>query len=230
MSLILDALKKLDREKSFRRRGAANIASEILNVDFPRRGKRMGIYLAGVSFTVVAAAAVTYAVITEFGFLSKAPPPVPLAPAPRQEVASVPSPQAAPAPPEPVRDDRDRMSPISKIQIPAEGKIPTESKNPVPSPSEERTTRNVMLKEAPIAPKTPRKTVEQTPQRPAATAPSLNLEGIIWSEEPSKRFALINNAIAAEGSEIRGVKVIKIDPHLVHFSYNGQPFEISLYQ
>ena len=40
MSLILDALKKLDREKSTRRDRTANIAADILGPDLPRPGKR----------------------------------------------------------------------------------------------------------------------------------------------------------------------------------------------
>lgn len=226
MSLILDALKKLDREKSSRRIGTANIAVKILRPALPHPRKRIRLYFAAVCLTAVAIAAVTYGVIVEFGFLPKSSPPVPLnAPAPSQQVAT------ALHSPEPVRDARDEISQIPpKIQIPAESKIPAEIKNPATSLGEEKATRNVMSKEADVAPQNTKKTPERTPKAPATTPPSLTLSAIAWSEEPSKRLALINDTITTEGSEIQGVKVVEIDPHRVRFSYNGQAFEISLSQ
>ena len=79
MSLILDALKKLDREKSSRRNGTSNIAVEILRPDATRPGKRIPLYLLVVALTAVVTAALTYAVV-EFRFLSKPSPPATLHP------------------------------------------------------------------------------------------------------------------------------------------------------
>ncbi len=59
MSVILDALRKLDREKSSRRNGTANIAVEIIRPDLSRPGKRVSPYLAALSLTAIAAAAIT---------------------------------------------------------------------------------------------------------------------------------------------------------------------------
>jgi hypothetical protein len=39
---------------------------------------------------------------------------------------------------------------------------------------------------------------------------------------------MINGTIATEGSVIEGVKVVEIHPNKVRFSYNGQPYEISM--
>lgn len=75
MSVILDVLRKLDREKSSRRRSAtANIALEILKPDLPRSEKRIPLYFAAVGLTAIATAAITYALVG-FGFLSKSPSP-----------------------------------------------------------------------------------------------------------------------------------------------------------
>ncbi len=60
MSVILDALKKLDREKSFRKSMTANIAVEILRPDLPRLGKRFPHYFATIFLTAMAAAVITY--------------------------------------------------------------------------------------------------------------------------------------------------------------------------
>ena len=90
MSVILDALKKLDREKSLRRSGTANIAVEILRPDPPHPGKRVQMPLVIVALTTVVTAALTYAVV-EFGFVSKSSPPAPMnPPASSQQVAPAP--------------------------------------------------------------------------------------------------------------------------------------------
>jgi general secretion pathway protein B len=74
MSLILDALKKLDREKSSRRNGTSNIAVEILRSDSTRPAKGIPLYLLVVALTAVVTAAITYAVVG-IRFLSKPSPP-----------------------------------------------------------------------------------------------------------------------------------------------------------
>jgi general secretion pathway protein B len=77
MSLILDALKKLDREKSSRRNGPSNIAVEILRPDPSRPAKGIPLYLLVAALTAVVTAVITYAVV-EFRFLSKPSPPASL--------------------------------------------------------------------------------------------------------------------------------------------------------
>ena len=53
MSQILDALKKLDRERSSRPNGAADIAVEILRPNLPRPAKRILRYIPAVSLRAV---------------------------------------------------------------------------------------------------------------------------------------------------------------------------------
>jgi general secretion pathway protein B len=237
MSLILDALRKLDREKSSRRNGAVNIAAEILRPDLPRPRKRMWVYFMPFFLTAVAIAAITYAVI------SKTPPPAAINP-----VAS--SLQVTPAPRshEPVRDARDEVirdrpkmqasienkSPVetkkpTEIKKPAESeKQPVEVKIPPLSPSEEKISSEVISKEAPVVPGDMKKPSEQTPRRSAVTPASLRLSGIVWSEEPSKRLAVINGIVTTEGYVFEGVKVVEIHPDHVLLLLNDQPFELSL--
>jgi general secretion pathway protein B len=259
MSVILDALKKLDREKSSRRNGAANIAVEILRPDPPQSGKRIPLYFAVVSLTAIATVAITYAVMVGFGFLSKSTPPAAVnPPAPSQQVSPAPpdssflsrsippafinppapSQQVVPTPPshEPIHEARDEMSPVPpKIQNPAEGKklAPSPGENKV---VEKKVDQKVIPEEVPIAPQKTEKPVEHTPnpaqQLPkesvTTTPPSLKISAIVWYEEPSKRLAMINGNLTSEGSFIEGVKVEEIFPNRVRFSFNGQPFEISI--
>jgi hypothetical protein len=124
MSLILDALKKLDREKSFRRIRTGNIAVEILRADRTFPGKRIRLYFVAVFLTAIAAAAITYGMIAGFGLSSKTSPPGRVSPSPpSQEVAPPASSR------EPVREDRDEITRVPpKVLNPAESRA--ESKIP----------------------------------------------------------------------------------------------------
>jgi hypothetical protein len=90
MSLILDALRKLDREKSPLRKPTGEITTEILRTDSPRPRKSSGFYFASLGLTAIAAAAVTYAAIVGLDFFPKSSPPPSSGPAEKSE-------QAAPA-------------------------------------------------------------------------------------------------------------------------------------
>ena len=220
MSLILEALKKLDREKSSRWTRTANIAVEILRPDLPHPGKRIPLYFVAISLTAVAAAVITYAVVTQFGFPSKPSPPASVyAPAPTQQV--VPSSPSR----ETIRDARDEVS-----RVPPKVQDQARSKSPVAPLSEKKESPKVISEEADVTPADIKKPVERTPDGSVPTPPSLTVSGIIWSEEPSKRFAVINGTVATEGSVIYGVKVMEIHPTHVLLSNKGQSFEISLFK
>ena len=218
MSVILDALRKLDREKSSRRNGTAPIAVEILRPDLSHPGKKIPLYIAAISLTAMAAAAITYVMVSAPGFLSKSSPPVPVSLSPSSQ-------QATPAPlsREPIRDAQDEVSRVPpKTETPA-GSKPTET-----SSGEKKTDRNVISEEENVAPGNTKKAVEQTPTGSATTPPSLKISAIVWYEDPSKRFAMINGTITTEGSLIEGVKVVEINPTGVRFLHNGQYFEIPI--
>jgi general secretion pathway protein B len=276
MSVILDALRKLDREKSSRQNAPTNIAVEILRPDLPRPMKKFPLVIATVSLTAIAAVVVTYVVILKFGFLPKTLLPgqkslhvstQPVAPAQPDssvllrsfppEPTNLPalSQQGAPTPP-------DSGLP-SKSSPPASTNLPLASRQVAPAPLEP----GFPLKSSPPAPTTPPVPNQQVvpappsresardargeigrvppkiqipaeskssktavpPSNGSATAlPSLKISAIVWYEEPSKRFAMVNGVIANEGSFVEGVKVEKIYPDRVRFSHNGRPFEIAI--
>ena len=253
MSVILDALRKLDREKSSRRKGTANIAVEILRPDLTHPGKRIPVYIVTVAVAAIAAAAITYAVMSEFGLLSKSSPlATKTVPAPSQQVApvspksgvssrlSLPAPVNPPAaskqipasvPHVPVSDAQGEMSRVPpKVQGPVEKKdradvkIPAESKSPA-TPVVDKKTQDVIPKELDT---TPKKAPEPTPNISATTPASLKLSAIVWYEDPSRRFAMINGIMATEGSSVEGMKVVEINPTSVRLLHDGQYFEISM--
>jgi general secretion pathway protein B len=169
MSLILDALKKLDREKSSRRNGTANIAVEILRADPPSRAKRMLRYFAAVPITAAATACITYAVIAGFGILSKSSVPATVSSPPAQQSA------AALPPRETISNSTDEIGRApTKIQDSAESK-----KSAIPPPGK-KAGRDIFAKEPDVVPETIRKSAEPTPKVSATPLPSLKLSGIIW--------------------------------------------------
>ena len=246
MSLILDALKKLDRERLWRPNGPPNIDIEILRPDPPLRRKRIQLYFAAIFLTAVATTAITYAVVVRFGFPSKSLPPAPVnSPTPSQQVtpapreanspskslppasmnSAVPSPQVMPAPlsHEPARASREETSQESPtIQN------PPENKNPVTFLGETKKGENVISEEADIALENKGKSVEPIPSGSTKTPPSLRITVISWYEDPSKRFAFINGSMAHEGDIIEEAKIVEIYPNRVLFLHNGQYFEISM--
>ena len=126
MSLILDALKKLDREKSSRRSGTMNIAHEILRPDRPRPGKTNLFYLAAGVLAVVATTVSAYWV---FAFLLKPSPPLT-----RNPPASIQ--QVAPAAP------LERNAPLSPASAISSGPIP-QTDSPLASGAVKKTTPTI---------------------------------------------------------------------------------------
>ena len=248
MSVILDALRKLDREKLSRRSAAANIAVEILRPDLPRPGKKIPVYIVTVSLTAIVAAAITYAVMLEFGLLPKSSPPVqksfpvstqPIAPAPPDSSflsrSSPPGPTNLPAPSQQVAPVPLDSGFPSKSLPPAPTNPPVSSPQVAPVPLSREPARDARGEISRVPPKVQTPVESKTSKigvppsnGSATTLPSLKLSAIVWYEEPSKRFVMVNGVIANEGSVVEGAKVEEIYPDRVRFSHNGRPFEISI--
>jgi general secretion pathway protein B len=88
--------------------------------------------------------------------------------------------------------------------------------------------RNVPVKEADIAPEKPQIPPEPAAREPAMAFPSLNISAIVWYEEPSKRFAMINGVIVTEGAVVEGMKVETIYPDRVRFLHRSQHLDIPI--
>jgi general secretion pathway protein B len=140
MSVILDALKKLDREKPSRRNEPINIAAEMLKPDGPSSRRKRSLSIAIGIITIVATAAVTYTVIAKFGFLSKSSSPVPASlSVPGQEgpsasrEAGIPLKPSSPAvasvpPPGPAS-----VVPAPSPSVPAHPPVPRQQTEPAPA-------------------------------------------------------------------------------------------------
>jgi hypothetical protein len=168
MSLILDALKKLDREKSSRRRkGAANIAAEILKPDPPRPQTRTLVYFAAVSLTAVAAAVITYGLMGGFGSLWKTSPPAAVK-------SSEPSQLVPPAPPKPgsmltSSSPASVNPPVPSKQVasvPTKSGPPKKSSPPLPGKPPAPTLQDTFVPPKPDSPPKSSSPVPVTPPAP----------------------------------------------------------------
>ncbi len=252
MSVILDALRKLDREKLFRKRGTANIAVEILRPNLTHPGKRIPVSLVAVIVVAVVAVAITYGVMLKFGPQSKSSlPATKTVPTPSQQATPV-SPKSGVAPrallPTAVSSpDANKQIPASVSRVPVprtqeevnrlpakpqpvsekrdhtDVKIPVENKTPVAPIADKKQSQDIIPKEVDLTPKKP------PSDSTAATNPeTLKVSAIVWYEEPTRRFAMISGVMAREGSYVEGVKVVEINPTSVRLLHNGQYFEISM--
>jgi general secretion pathway protein B len=156
MSLILDALRKLDREKSSRRKGGPNIASEILRPDSPREREKTFRYVIAFSLTALVTAGLTYAVVIGVGSRGKSLPPASsVSPGPNQPAVAVP---AEPGP-------ASQSSPFAPASPPVLKKQAATVPPPTGSPSKS-------LSSATARPPAPPKPAEAVPPKAVAGVPS----------------------------------------------------------
>ena len=284
MSEILEALKKLEREKSSRVPRAPDIAVEILKPDLSRPRKRFLMYMAIVFLSAIAAAGITYAIVVEMGWMVRSSPPSHLGPSrPAQQVGPVAresgiEPKVEPPPIEPLPGPARKAPPVPEVsRLPSKSSPPSRGKpiapapqglpapiepavpskpappeivdrpapvvqTPPPPPSLLRDgrgeTSQVPAKEpvpttVPVGPaassgETRTKTDALMGGGPVASPPSLKITVIVWDEDPSKRWTMINGMKAIEGSMIEGMKVVEITLTSVRFLHNGRHFEISM--
>lgn len=259
MSVILEVLKKLDREKPSRKDHSPNIATEILRPDLPRAKRRIPLYLMIISLTAIVTAAVTYVSIREFGLLSRPSPPVlsrppepnrPVHPSPLESTLQRKLPPPIPvSPPEPAQkvipippsrepgpETRGEIikigpetEPVPENKIKKAPETPVESKPSSPPPEEKKIGQSVLPAKREIIPvEPPKKGLETPASEPVKSPPSLTISAIVWYEDPSLRFAIVNGLKAVEGDLVEGAKVVEIHRTSIRFLYHHKQFEVSL--
>lgn len=259
MSVILEVLKKLDREKPSQKDHSTNLAAEILRADVPRPEKRIRLQVIIIFLTAVITAGVTYISLKEFGLFSQPSPPVPQKPAelkppapsvplesslktkmlapipvnppePAQKVAPIPPPR------EPVSETKtEAIKVIPKTETVPESKITkapevsVEGRPVSPLHEEKKVDQRgipAMKESAPVEP--PKKGPETRVSEPAKAPPSFTLSAIVWYEDPSLRFAIVNGLKVVEGDFIEGAKVMEIHRTSIRFLYQERLFEVSI--
>lgn len=216
MSLILDALKKLEREKAASRKNSVDIVPAIIS----SRGHRRWSAEWKLPVMIIAVIALTAAVTTVVVFLltprggTRPASAVPASaendrPAPRHyaqweqtspKLAAEPatgSSAAGPAKVQPMMPSR----PAPAETLP--GRIqPHESK-----PFSEKNDNSVQI---------------------SGGGADLKVSGIAWQDDRAERRAVVNGALVGEGAVVEGARIVRIFQDKVRFSRSGETFEITV--
>jgi general secretion pathway protein B len=219
MSLILDALKKLDREKTAKSGGKMDITAEILKAgDSPEKSGILPLVLT-LAITALVAAVASYLVFgghgSRTGDLRSTAPAVP---AQTRQVPAAPLPTVPAAPTD--------VTPLPAGRSPA---APPVAVTDVMKPDHSKKGGNTATKaRATSGAVHPAKASAQPDEGPA-TLPVLKISGIVWGEVPSERKAVINGTAAREGDSVAGVKVLEIHPTHVVVSSRGKSFKVKMF-
>jgi len=229
MSLILDALRKMEQDRNSRRGSAQDLRPEVL------RYRRAPGPQRSLPVLPIVAGAVLVACGIGAGFLVRGHRSVILAdqatsaPAAlvEQAPASNPTPvAAAPAPAlaAPVAPAAPEL-PRAPVAVAAPAKP-----EPSAAPNQPQVTAKIPSKT--VRPTKPaRREVEpaQAVQQPiAASSGDIALSGIAWQDERNMRRAVLNGSLVGEGALVAGARVVEIREDRVRFSRNGQLFEAVL--
>ena len=226
MSYILDALKKMEREKARTsdQSGMTMITGDLFSEGAPRPVTGNGWKLAGV-----AALAASLAVAVTW-FL--------LAPARKKPIESVSAPMAEKAAPRPalvVSPPPAPPKPLTPPRVVSPHAVPGMAAHQGVKPASPRGA-----KVAAARPKPHKRREEhpaavrrrQAPLKPAVatTAPptDVKVSGIAWQDERKGRRAVINGFLLKEGSVVSGARVTEIQKDRVRFTQPGGAFDLML--
>ena len=213
MSLILEALKKIDKDKS-RTLQKKNIAAAVLHSGSgTKRGKVLLIscILFSAAALLAAGAGMNYLFSEKGQPAAPAPAAVPDAPAPVKPA------QSEPAPPVPVM-----AKPL------AAGKPPASQAARRKAEKKQEAGSAPVTASGKVPGKTSNKASGETSAGKFARGdiPPISIGGIIWAEEIERRRALVNGSTVREGDTVDGVLVERIESSRIRFSKNGKSFEV----
>lgn len=236
MSLILDALRKMEQDKSSRRGSAQDLRPEVLRYrrapapqrSFPVLPVLVGVVLLvggiGTALVLKSHRASDVAASGPAAPASVAVQQAPIAPAP----LSVPAP-AAPAPavpaPAPVAS-----APIDAPVRPAVSEAAPTKRDPEPAAKGKRSRAETQPPAAEPSVKPARRAapVQAALQPMSAGGGDITISGIAWQDERSMRRAVLNGSLVGEGATVAGARVVEIKEDRVRLSRNGQLFEVAL--
>lgn len=219
MSSILEALKKLEEEKSARRAGDGNIAGKVTRPGRRPRPRPWWFLPALMAAVAGIAMLATFALMGGFSPRRGASPPVATATVQPQPPAAAPA--ATPAP----------LAPAPPVP-PNSGTLPTRQARTAvarPAPQVALPGQTATAATAPQQATPPPAEKPAPPQTTAAsTIPLIRVSGIAWQKESADRLAMVNGKAVGEGGTVEGARVVEILPDRVRFSIADRAFEIPL--
>jgi general secretion pathway protein B len=235
MSYILDALKKLEHEKSRKNRasGMSTISGALFESERPTKPTAAGWKIA---------LAVVTAVLLTFGVTWYVFKPASIHEKPAAPVATIQPPSA------PVRNDI-QTPPTAPPAVPDPAPQPPAVAVPA-APAVVKAAPPRMVQKAPPSPTavldgtaaddaaarlTMQELRKRTRDRQGLTADQMmaapadiKLSGIAWQEERRARRAVVNGFLMQEGGVVSGARITDIFQDRVRFSMSGKVFEIPL--
>lgn len=231
MSYILDALKKLEHEKSRKSRGDGmiNISGALFENERPKPSGTAGRKIAlAVTVAVLMTFGATW-LFLQFGKGRGNPSPRLATTAPQAPPVTV---VTAPAPPvaAPV---------VPVLQTPAAAPPAPAQVTPVRPPAHPSKPQKAVVQAAPATEdaddeqesrtRTKERKGQALPTDLAGAAPGdITLSGIAWQEERRARRAVVNGFLMREGGVVSGARITDIYQDRVRFSLSGKIFEIPL--
>lgn len=250
MSLILDALRKMEEDRKSRRSAAQDIRPEVLRYRAAIRPQQGKSYLAAAIGLVLLAAGIGAGLFLKgngggsSSASAPAPPIVQVAPqAPPASVSqataasqAVPPLQAAAAPAAAPAMPSQTAAPAPVPLLPPASAIAAPASRPVadtvPTRGADARRSRKSAAAAAVAPERVETMQPQQQHREAAeelvTLPEIAVSGIAWQDERSLRRAVLNGSLVGEGAEVAGARVVEIRENRVRMSKGGQIFEIVL--
>jgi general secretion pathway protein B len=208
MSLILDALRKMEQDRKNRSGAALDIRPEVLRYRVAAQPQRSRPYLPvalgivlllacgiGAGFFLKGKGAATAP--QEIAPVTQVAPVVPAVAAPAVEVPPA-QPLPAPVPVEPVTQNPTRQPVAAQV-----------SSRPEPAIAQP-------------------KAQHREAAAPSQAAGDITISGIAWQDERTLRRAVLNGALVGEGAEVAGARVVEIREDKVKLSRGGQVFEVLL--
>lgn len=220
MSLILDALRKMEQERRSRRGAAQDLRPEVLRYRLaaqPKQSSRYPLLVAGILLVGVGIGA---------GVLLKGNGPGAVTQGRQETVEVAQAPAPLPAPVAPVAM-QPTPAPAASSAAPAEPvAAPVPAVQPVrPEPARERTAPAVQPR--PVVAAVPQAVPQQYDSGAGqAEGADITISGIAFQDERRLRRAVVNGVLVGEGAEIAGARITEIKETKVRFSRGGHVFDV----
>lgn len=226
MSLILDALRKMEQERRSRRGAANDLRPEVLRYRQATQAKepsRYPVLLVGAALLCLGIAAGVFLKGNRNEAPGEQEVAATVAPAPQSIPAALP---AAPLPAAPA------VAPAAPLALPLPQPAAAITALPPPSaqgeaaalPAGSKPSRASSYRPAPAEGEggSPRETAAVQ-----SGAPDISISGIAYQDERRMRRAVLNGVLVGEGAEIAGARVVEIKETKVRLSRGGQIFELT---
>lgn len=229
MSLILEALRKMEQERKSRRGAGLDIRPEVLRYRAAVKQPQSKPYLLVAIGLVLLTAGIGAGILLKGNHGEEANRPVamispelPLAPA---APVPAPVPPAEQSVPVPAPSGPGVLQPAPMAAEPAAQPKSQPSSASAPVGRKSGTASGYSLSESAVPPQA-KPLHQETSGAAQAGIPEISISGIAWQDERRMRRAVLNGTLVGEGAEVAGARVVEIRENKVRMSRGGQIFEV----